>query len=80
MKNLKERRRMRMIMVCTVIITKEDDTYIAKDARTSVADQGDTIEEALCNLKEALELYYDDNKNQKPENEVLLTTSLEVCV
>ena len=43
-------------------------------------DQGDTIEEALNNLKEALKLYYDDNKIQKPENEVLLTTSLEVCV
>ena len=67
-------------MVCTVIITKEDDTYIAKDARTNVADQGDTIEEALRNLKDALELYYDDNNNLIPENEVLLTTSLEVCV
>ncbi len=69
-----------MNMVCTVIITKEDDKYIAKDARTSVADQGDTIEEALSNLKEALELYYDDNNNQIPQNEVFFTTSLEVCV
>ena len=69
-----------MNMVCTVIITKEDDTYIAKDVRTSVADQGDTIEEALSNLKEALELYYDDNDDQIPQNEVFFTTSLEVCV
>ncbi|MBR7089720.1 MAG: type II toxin-antitoxin system HicB family antitoxin [Lachnospiraceae bacterium] len=69
-----------MNMVCTVIITKEDDTYIAKDVRTNIADQGDTIEEALGNLKQALELYYDDNNNLKPEDEVLLTTSLEVCV
>lgn len=67
-------------MVCTVIITKEDDTYIAKDVRTNVADQGDTIEDVLCNLKSALELYYADNESDKPENELILTTSLEVCV
>lgn len=67
-------------MVCTVIITKEDDTYIAKDARTNVADQGATIEEALSNLKEALELYYVDNNNPISENEVFFTTSLEVSV
>ena len=67
-----------MNMVCTVIITKEDNTYIAKDVRTGIADQGDTIEEALSNLKDALELYYDDN--DIPENEVFFTTSLEVCV
>ena len=67
-------------MVCTVIITKEDDTYIAKDVRTNVAGQGDTIEDVLCNLKSALELYYADNKSDKPENELILTTSLEVCV
>jgi len=69
-----------MYMVCTVIITKEDDTYIAKDARTNVADQGVTIEESLSNIKEALELYYDDNNNPIPENEVFFTTSLEVSV
>lgn len=43
------------------LITKEDNTYIAKDIATSVADQGNTIDEALHNLKEALELYYEDD-------------------
>ena len=47
-------------MICTVAIFKEDDMFIAKDLRTSVVDQGDTIDEALSNLKEALELYYED--------------------
>ena len=47
-------------MICTVAIFKEDDMYIAKDLHTSVADQGDTIDEALEGLKEALELYYED--------------------
>ena len=48
-----------MSMICNVIVTKEDDTYIAKDLQTSVADQGDTLAEALKNLGEALELYYE---------------------
>lgn len=47
-------------MICTVAIFKEDDMFIAKDLRTCVVDQGDTIDEALSNLKEALELYYED--------------------
>ena len=52
-------------MICTVAIFKEDDMFIAKDLRTSVVDQGDTIDEALSNLKEALELYYEDDDHIK---------------
>ena len=66
-------------MICTVVVSKEDDTYIAKDIRTSVVDQGATAEEALANLKSALELYYDDNDTSIPEGP-MYTTSLEVCV
>ena len=47
-------------MICTVVITKEEGVYIAKDLRTSVTDQGDTMDEVLSNLKEALDLYYDE--------------------
>ena len=68
-----------MSMICTVVISKEDDTYIAKDVRTSVVDEGSTVEEALANLKNALELYYDGCEDL-PSDELLYTTSLEVCV
>ncbi len=47
-------------MICNVLITIEGDVYIAKDLRTNVVDEGDTLEEALSNLKEGLELYYED--------------------
>ena len=47
-------------MICNVLITIEDDVYIAKDLRTNVVDEGDTLEEALSNLKEGLELYNED--------------------
>ena len=61
-------------------ITIEDDVYIAKDLRTNVVDEGDTLEEALSNLKEGLELYYEDNEIDPDNDSIMLTTTLEVCV
>ena len=40
-----------------VMIQKEEEWYVAKSLDNNVASQGKTIEEALKNLKEALELY-----------------------
>lgn len=40
-----------------IIISKEREWYIAKCLENNVASQGKTIEDALENLKEALELY-----------------------
>jgi len=70
----------RLYMICTVAIFKEDDMFIAKDLRTSVVDQGDTIDEALSNLKEALELYYEDDDHIEDFEDVVFTTSVEVSV
>ena len=42
------------------IIWKEDDTYIIKEPFTGVTTQGKTIEMALQNLKEAVELYLEE--------------------
>lgn len=63
-----------------VLITKEDDWYVASSVETNVVSQGHTIEEALKNLKEALELYFEDNEDEKVENNVCLMTSLEVII
>ena len=48
-----------VIMTCQVYVTKEENWYVATDIASSVASQGKTMEEALANLKEALELYYE---------------------
>ena len=40
-----------------VMIQKEEEWYVAKCLDNNVASQGKTIEEALQNLREALELY-----------------------
>ncbi len=44
----------------SVIVQKDDAWYIAKCIDNSVASRGKTVEEALDNLDEALELYEED--------------------
>lgn len=61
-----------------VIIQKEEKWYVAKCLDNNIASQGETIEEAMSNLKEALELYMQDEEPVKPK-EIFITT-LEVAV
>ncbi len=61
-----------------VVIQKEENWYIAKCIDNSVASQGKTIEEALKNLKEAIELYNESEEPVKPK-EIFITT-LEVAI
>ncbi len=42
------------------VVTQEDDWFIAQCLEVDVASQGETEEEALTNLQEALELYFED--------------------
>lgn len=49
-----------MSIKVTVVVQKEDNWYVAKCLENSVASQGKTIEESIDNLREALELYYED--------------------
>ncbi|MCC8160525.1 MAG: type II toxin-antitoxin system HicB family antitoxin [Oscillospiraceae bacterium] len=50
-----------MSVKSTVVIQKEDNWYVATALESGVASQGKTIDKALSNLKEALELYFEDN-------------------
>jgi len=49
-----------MSIKVTVVVQKEDNWYVAKCLENSVASQGKTIEGSIANLRETLELYYDD--------------------
>ncbi len=62
-----------------VIVQKDDSWYVAHCIDISVASQGKTIEESLDNLKEALELYYEDEPLYDSPPPALLT-SVEVAV
>ncbi|MDD5415545.1 MAG: type II toxin-antitoxin system HicB family antitoxin [Candidatus Daviesbacteria bacterium] len=45
------------------VVWKEDKWYVAKALEIEVTSQGKTHTEALDNLKEALELYFEDQSN-----------------
>lgn len=61
-----------------VIVYKEENWYVSKCIDNNIASQGKTIEEALENLKEALELY-NENKEPTIPKQVMITT-LEVVI
>ncbi len=65
-------------MTCPVIIIEEENWFVARDITTDIASQGKTMNEALSNLKEALELYYEDTPMM--EQRSFYTTTLEVGV
>jgi len=44
----------------TAAITKEGKWYVARCLEVEVTSQGETLEEAITNLREALELYFED--------------------
>jgi predicted RNase H-like HicB family nuclease len=49
-----------MSKVFAAIITEEDNIFVASNPDTGVTSQGETLDEALLNLKEALELYLEE--------------------
>lgn len=53
-------------MRLTAAITKEDEWYVARCLEVEVTSQGKTMEEALANLQEALELYFEDAPSIQP--------------
>ena len=60
------------------MIQKEEEWYVAKCLDNNVAQQGKTIEEALENLREALELYLQNEEIVQPKETYL--TTLEVAI
>lgn len=67
----------------TAIIEKEDYGYVALCPEVDVASQGDTIDEARDNLREALELFFEAASAQEIEarfHKEVYITQLEVAV
>jgi len=53
-----------MTIRVTVVMQKEEDWYVARCIENNVASQGKSIGQALDNLREALELYYEGDPPQ----------------
>ena len=47
-------------MQLTAAVTHEPPWYVARCLEVEVTSQGESVEEALANLREALELYFED--------------------
>jgi len=67
-----------MSKLFTVVIQKDERWYVAKCLENNVASQGETIDEAITNLREALELYYEDEV--APVSTQTFVTTLEVAI
>ena len=48
-----------MTKTLTAIVNRENDGYVALCPELDIASQGDTVEQARDNLREALELFYE---------------------
>ena len=63
----------------TAVIQQEENWYVAKCLENSIASQGKSLDEALTNLKEALELYFEDNVEASEVKQTFVTT-MEIAV
>jgi predicted RNase H-like HicB family nuclease len=63
----------------TAAITQEDRWYVARCLEVEVTSQGHSVEDALANLKEALELYFEDGATVGPEDSPIIAP-LDVAV
>lgn len=67
----------------TAIIEREEDGYVALCPELDIASQGDSVEEARDNLREALELFFEtadaSEIKSRLHNEVFVTR-LEIAV
>jgi predicted RNase H-like HicB family nuclease len=65
----------------SAVVRREDGLYVALCPEFDVASQGKSVEEALRNLKEALELYLEDGDVEKPSDaEAPIVTIVKVDV
>lgn len=63
----------------TVVVQKEDEWYVAVCIENGVASQGRTMEEAMLNLTEAIELFYEGEELPVVNTQTFITT-LEVVM
>jgi len=65
----------------SAVVWREERLYVALCPELDVASQGKSVEEALTNLKEALELYLEDEDVKRPmKAEAPIVTIVKVKV
>ncbi len=61
------------MVTLTAVVHKEEDVYVAECPEVGTASQGETIEEAVENLKEATELYLEEFPLDRSERSFVTT-------
>lgn len=70
-------------MKLTAIIEREGDGYVSLCPELDIASQGDSIEQARDNLREALELFFESASTEKIKHRLhndVFVTQVEVAV
>lgn len=64
--------------IFTAVFHKEEDMYVAFCPELDIASQGDSIEKAKLNLKEAISLFMetasDEEKGRRIKSDIFVTT------
>ncbi len=63
----------------TALVYKEEGVYVAECPEVGTASQGDTVEEAVANLKEATELYLEVCECPPEERHRPILTTFELA-
>ncbi|MGC7846345.1 type II toxin-antitoxin system HicB family antitoxin [Desulforudis sp. 1088] len=72
---------MRALRRLTAAVTREGKWYVARCLEVEVASQGETLEDALANLKEALELYFENTDEPvAPETPIIAPLEVEIAL
>ena len=67
----------------TVIVEREEDGYVSLCPDLDIASQGDTVEKARDNLREALELFFESASEEEVRERLhgeIYVTQLEIAV
>ena len=64
----------------TAIVYKEGNLYVAECPEIGTASQGESIEEAVNNLKEATELYLEEFPQKESQHPYLTTFEVAITV
>ncbi len=69
---------MREKLTFSAILWREGKLQIAWSPELDIASQGKNVEEALSNLREAIDLYFEDEDAKIPTNKSPILTTLSV--
>ena len=67
-----------MMKTLSAVIHKEEDVYIAECPEVGTVSQGETLEQAVENLKEATELYLEEFPLKQGAHPILTTFNVKV--